>query len=172
MTRVGPLVVMLLLLLPLLQGLSYTEFDLHWAAPPPSLASVSSKTDSATTYKVTVKNVGKVDGDEVVLAYTKPKAQTLRSSLGESVPIEIKKLFGFQRVSVPAGGSVELSFELTPAHLAMVDEEGHTGLHNGEFEVVFSRGHGEELVAPAAVEKQQQGEEHEVARLKTFRKWW
>ena len=86
------------------------------------------------------------------------------------MPIEAKKLFGFQRVSVKAGGSAELSFDLTPAHLAMVDEDGHTGLHSGEFEIVFSRGHGEELVAQAAV--QLSAEAAESSRLKTFRKWW
>jgi beta-glucosidase len=152
------------------QGLSYTEFDVKWATPPPTIATVTSKTDSATTYKVTVKNIGKVSGDEVVLAYTKPKAHTLRGSLGEMVPIEQKKLFGFQRVTVPAGSSADLSFELTPAHLAMVDENGHTGLHNGEFEVVFSRGHGKELVAQSAVQLTDQSDE--ASRLKTFRKWW
>ena len=68
------------------------------------------------------------------------------------------------------GGSAELSFDLTPAHLAMVDEDGHTGLHSGEFEIVFSRGHGEELVAQAAV--QLSAEAAESSRLKTFRKWW
>ena len=153
-----------------LQGLSYTEFDVQWATPPPTIATVTSKMDSAITYKVTVKNIGKVSGDEVVLAYTKPKAHTLRGSLGETVPIEKKKLFGFQRVTVPAGGSADLSFELTPAHLAMVDENGHTGLHNGEFEVVFSRGHGKELVAQTAVQLTDQSQE--ASRLKTFRKWW
>jgi hypothetical protein len=153
-----------------LQGLSYTEFDVTWATPPPSTTTITSKTDSATTYKVTVKNIGTVSGDEVVLAYTKPKAHTLRGSLGDTVPIEQKKLFGFQRVTVPAGGSADLSFELTPAHLAMVDEDGHTGLHNGEFEVVFSRGHGKELVAQTAVQLTDLSEE--ASRLKTFRKWW
>lgn len=117
-----------------------------------------------------MKNIGNVSGDEVVLAFTKPKAQTLRKSLGDSVPIEQKKLFGFQRVTVPAGGSADLSFELTPSHLAMVDENGHTGLHNGEFDVVFSRGHGKELVAHTAVQLTDQS--IEASRLKTFRKWW
>ena len=153
-----------------MQGLSYTTFDVQWATPPPALATVGASSDSATSYKVTVKNTGSVDGDEVVFAYTKPKAHTLRGSLGQRVPIEAKKLFGFQRVSVKAGGSAELSFDLTPAHLAMVDEDGHTGLHSGEFEIVFSRGHGEELVAQAAV--QLSAEAAESSRLKTFRKWW
>ena len=155
-------------LFPFGYGLSYTEFDVKWATPPPALATVGATSDSATTYKVTVKNTGTVAGDEVVFAYTKPKAATLRASLGESVPIEQKKLFGFQRVSLAAGASATVSFELAPAHLAMVDEDGHTGLHRGEFEIVFSRGHGEELVAQAAV----QVETGATARLKTFRKWW
>jgi len=99
-----------------------------------------------------------------------PKAHTLRHSLGNSVPIEKKRLFGFQRVSLEVGASATLSFELTPSHLAMVDDDGHTGLHTGEFEVVFSRGHGEELVAQAAVQMDEQA--GEAARLKTFRKWW
>ena len=80
----------------------------------------------------------------------------------------MKKLFGFQRVSLAAGASTTISFELTPAHLAMVDEDGHTGLHNGEFGIVFSRGHGLELGAAAAVELASM----EEARMKTFRKWW
>lgn len=109
----------------------YTEFELHWSAQPPSVATVNSKTDASTMYKVTVKNIGKFAGDEVVLAYTKPKAHTLRSSLGADVPIEQKKLFGFQRVTLPVGGSAEVSFELTPGHLAMVDADGHTSLHQG-----------------------------------------
>ena len=49
----------------------------------------------------------------------------------------------------------------------MVDEDGHTSLHNGQFEIVFSRGHGEELVAQAQVELP-----GDAARIKTFRKWW
>jgi hypothetical protein len=88
-----------------------------------------------------------------------------------SVPIEKRKLFGFQRVTVKAGGSATLSFQLTPKqHLAMVDDDGHTSMHDGEFDVVFSRGHGEELAAPVSVALTQAG--LESRRVKTFRKWW
>ena len=52
----------------------------------------------------------------------------------------------------------------------MVDADGHTGLHDGSFDVVFSRGHGEELVAHAAVRIAEDGAEQ--ARIKTFRRWW
>ena len=152
-------------------GLSFTEFGLRWAGPPPARAAVSSVASASTNYSVTVTNIGKVPGDEVVLAFTVPKAHTLRGSLGPTVPIEQKKLFGFQRVSLDAGASTTLSFELTPAHLAMVNQDGHTALHNGEFSVVFTRGHGGELVAPAAVQLVA-GASEEQTRVKTFRKWW
>ena len=46
---------------------------------------------------------------------------------------------------------------------------GH-GLEQGDFEIVFSRGHGEELVAQAAVQLAEGRAEQ--ARMKTFRKWW
>ena len=39
-------------------GLSYTEFDAKWATPPPALTTVGGISDSSTTYKVTVKNIG------------------------------------------------------------------------------------------------------------------
>ena len=87
-----------------MQGLSYTTFDVQWATPPPALATVGATSDSVTSYKVTVKNTGSVDGDEVVFAYTKPKALTLRGSLGQRVPIEAKKLFGFQVILPTAPG--------------------------------------------------------------------
>ena len=50
-------------------------------------------------------------------------------------------------------------------------QDGHTALHNGEFSVVFTRGHGGELVAPAAVQLVA-GASEEQARVKTFHKWW
>ena len=87
-------------------SLSYTEFDVKWATPPPALITVGSPADTGANYSVTVSNIGQVAGDEVVLAFTVPKAHTLRASLGDAVPIEKKKLFGFQRVSLAAGASV------------------------------------------------------------------
>merc|ERR1712083_1051703 len=104
----------------------------------------------------------------VVLAFTKPRADTLRASLGDNTPIEKRKLFAFQRVTLAAGTSTTLTFNLKPSDLAMVDAEGHTSLHQGQFDVVFSRGHGVELSTMAAVEP----EESSAQRLKTFRKWW
>ena len=54
------------------------------------------------------------------------------------------------------------------ASLGLVDADGHTSLHPGAYELVFSRGcvGCAELVAPAAVERAR------PLRLKTFRRWW
>lgn len=104
----------------------------------------------------------------MVLAFTKPnETPELKSSLG-GAPVELKKLFGFQRVTLSAGASKTLSFDLDAEHLAMVDSTGRTMLLNADFEVVFSRGHGEELVAEASVVP----ENDHPLKLKEVRTWW
>jgi len=57
---------------------------------------------------------------------------------------------------------------LQPCGTGLADAEGHTSLHPGEYEVVFSRGcvGCDELVAPAKVTAPL------PVRLKTFRRWW
>ena len=155
-------------LYPFGYGLSYTEFRLDWAAPPPPLHVVRDEGERAAVYEVTVTNIGRVAGDEVVLAFTRPLAHTLRASLGDGVPIERQKLFAFERVALAAGQSAVLAFRVGPQQLAMVDADGHTALHKGEFDVVFSRGHGAPLMAKAAVARDSGAPQ----RLKSFRKWW
>jgi len=152
-------------------GLSYTTFTMTWASPPPSGSAAtvtSSRSGALGPFKCTVKNTGKVAGDEVVLAFSTPKAHTLRASLGDGVPIAKKSLFGFQRVHLEPGASTTVTFTLEAADLAMVDAEGHSALHRGEFAVELSRGHGATLQAPVRVEP----EGGRAETLKTFRKWW
>jgi beta-glucosidase len=115
-----------------------------------------------------VTNTGAVQGDEVVLAFTKPVATPELKVALLGAPLEIKKLFGFKRVTLAAGASTTLSFDLEPMHLALVDGEGHTSLHAVDVDVVFSRGHGEDLVARATVAPR----DGEPKRLKELRKWW
>jgi hypothetical protein len=67
------------------------------------------------------------------------------------------------------GASTTVSFELNPEHLAMVDADGHVGLHAGKFGVVFSRGHGVVLEATAEVTASSAPAN---TRMKTFRRWW
>lgn len=149
-------------------GLSYTTFSLKWDTPPP-VYTVDEASTASATYTATVTNTGSVAGDEVVLAYVTPNVASLRASLGESVPVEKKRLFGFERVTLAAGASTTVSFTLAPEELAMVDENGHRSLHKGLFDIVLSRGHGDELSAPAAVAPVDGGK---PIRLETFNKWW
>ena len=82
-------------LYPFGYGLSYTTFSLTWSQAAPTMKVVASE----TTYKVVVKNTGDLEGDEVVLAFFKPRRATF-TTLG-SAPVPIKQLFGFQRVIMP-----------------------------------------------------------------------
>lgn len=109
---------------------------------------------------------------QVVLAFFKPKASTIPSlRSGKSanpVPVVLKQLFGFQRLRLQPGQSQQLSFTVNATSIGLVDVDGHTSLHPGEYEIVFSRGcvGCEELAAPLIVNAPS------PIRLKTFRKWW
>lgn len=149
-------------------GLSYTTFSLTWSPSPPGLTELALLGAQSTTYTCTVKNTGSVAGDEVVLAFFKPQRKSL-VTLSESNPVPIKQLFGFQRVSLGPGESTQVSFTLSLSNLALVDVDGHRSIHPGDFDIVFSRGHGQELVAPLRVHSDIA---HPKARLSTFRKWW
>jgi hypothetical protein len=155
-------------------GISYTTFSLQWSPPPPGQpvepgqAAVQTAADS-TMYTVEVKNTGAVyTADEVVLAFFKPKPATIASLRDTNTPVVIKQLFGFERVRLAPGGSQQLKFTVNATQLALVDGDGHTSLHPGEYDIVFSRGcvGCAELATPLVVDAPA------PIRMKTFRKWW
>ena len=115
-----------------------------------------------------MSNTGQVLGDEVVLAFVKPIANSL-ATLPTSTPVEKKRLFDFKRITLQPFTDTVLTFSLNASHLAMVDADGHTALHEGEFEVIFSRGHGEELTTPVHLRI---GSVEAPAFISRFRKWW
>jgi beta-glucosidase len=80
-------------------GLSYTTFDYKNLAP----STESAKAGETVTLRVTVKNSGKLDGDEVIQVYA--------TAVKPPVPMPLRQLIGFQRVSIKAGESkpVEIS---------------------------------------------------------------
>lgn len=146
-------------------GLSFTEFTLDWSSAGVDDSAVLLSASDRQTYEVTVTNVGAVAGDEVVLAFT---AAATVERLGQNVPVPLKELFDYKRVSLAPGDSTKIKFELDAAkHLAMHDADGHEHLHNGEYRVIFSRGHGHELTSTVTV-----AAEGAPMRLSTFRKWW
>ena len=152
---------------PFGHGVSYTTFSLQWS-PPPGRTVLQTAGDS-TTYTVEVKNTGAVfTADEVVLAFFKPKRSTIASLRDSSTPVVIKQLFGFERVRLAPGSSQQLKFTVNATQVALADGDGHTSLHPGEYEIVFSRGcvGCAELTTALAVDAPA------PIRLKSFRRWW
>ena len=80
----------------------------------------------------------------------------------------IKQLFDFRKVHLAPGASTTVDFTVNSTQLGLVDADGHTSLHPGEYEVVFSRGcvGCRELAAPVTITSRA------PVRLKTFRRWW
>merc|ERR1712150_12894 len=159
-------------------GLSYTSFTLDWSpSPPPTGHTLRVGNVAATiTYTVKVTNTGSRAGDEVVLAFFKPKQiagvsandpEALASHHGLG-PAPKKQLFAFERVHLQPGASTTLTFTVTPSDLALVGLEGHRVLvHGSVYEMQFTRGHGQEL--RTRVELEVDAGRHVVSR---FQKWW
>ena len=76
---------------------------------------------------MTVSNTGSTSGDEVVEAYLKTP-----QSGGP-----IHSLVGFQRVTISAGGSKEVSIKLDPRSLSSVDDQGNRSILAGKYNVTL-----------------------------------
>lgn len=97
---------------------------------------------------MTVTNTGSVAGDEVVFLYKKSAVPILKwaAKIGQPAPVlPHKELIGFGRVSLAAGASTVVHFNVTAAKLTTVDEFGTRALLPGRHTLLFSRGHGDEL---------------------------
>jgi beta-glucosidase len=101
-------------------GLSYTTFSYNGLQLP--LSTIKGKNMPVS---VTVKNSGKVDGDEVVQLYV--------SGSGSLAPT--RSLKGFQRVFLKAGESKVIRFNLTPADLSIVDDKGYPKQFTGKVRI-------------------------------------
>jgi hypothetical protein len=66
-------------------------------------------------------------------------------------PTAIKQLIGYQRVTLAAGASTVVTFKISATMLSTVDRFGTRHVLGGEHELIFSRGHGEELTKTATV---------------------
>lgn len=106
-------------------GLSYTSFEYS------SLEFSKNNISPNETIKVTctVKNTGSIAGDEVVQLY-------IRDEMA-SVVRPIKELKGFQRISLKAGQSQKVTFELTPEDLSMLDKDMHKVVEPGDFRIMI-----------------------------------
>lgn len=102
-------------------GLSYTRF----AYSDLSLGHGAIGQGDALTLRCAVANTGDREAEEVVQVYL--------SDLEATVPVPLHKLVAFERVRLAPGERRTLAFTLTPAHLALVDEEGASRVEPGLF---------------------------------------
>jgi beta-glucosidase len=110
-------------LYPFGYGLSYTNFsygDIKLSAP-------TLKTGGSITAKITLTNTGKVEGKEVVQLYTR--------DLVGSLTRPVKELKGFQKISLKAGESKEVSFTLTAEDLKFYNADLQYVAEPGDFKL-------------------------------------
>ncbi len=112
-------------LFPFGYGLSYTQFSYSNMQISPSVI----KPSETATVKCTIQNTGKYDGDEVVQLY-------LHDELA-SVSRPVIELKGFQRISLKAGESKEVSFRITPEMLTMLDANDKEVIEPGIFRIMI-----------------------------------
>jgi beta-glucosidase len=111
-------------LFPFGYGLSYTTFDVG----SPVLSAAAIPSDGKMTVTVSVRNTGKVAGDEIVQLYL--------HELVTSVTEPTEALRGFQRVSLAPGASTQVRFELSRDDFAIWDENMRYGVEPGTFQVM------------------------------------
>ncbi len=121
-------------------GLSYTSFEYTDF----TLDKTELVGDGKLTVSVKVTNTGERDGDEVVEIYT-------RDMYASTVP-SLRRLRDFTRVSIKAGETKTVKFELDKSDLSFVKQNLETGkfervIEEGEFKVMLGA-HGFELEDP------------------------
>lgn len=110
-------------LYPFGYGLSYTKFTYS----EPKISATEVKKGDNINVSVTVTNSGEVKSDEVVQLYI--------SDVEASVAVPISQLYGIKRISLEPGASEEVSFEITPKMMELVNNNGERVLEPGEFKV-------------------------------------
>ncbi|CAH6721386.1 putative probable beta-glucosidase I [[Candida] jaroonii] len=104
-------------------GLSFTDYE--YSNLKVSVDEASDKLEAS----VDVKNVGKIDGDEVVQLYVRHNEPTIIKP--------VKELKGFEKVSIKAGSSVTVKFSLSLKDSVSYFNEYHNKWHveKGDYEV-------------------------------------
>ncbi|HEX7334355.1 MAG TPA: glycoside hydrolase family 3 C-terminal domain-containing protein [Pyrinomonadaceae bacterium] len=102
-------------------GLSYTKFDYSNL----KLSAKSVKAGEPIKISVDVKNTGSKDGDEVVQLYL--------TDVAASVPVPIRTLVGFDRISLKAGQKQTVTFTITSQQMSLIDDHGKRIIEPGEF---------------------------------------
>lgn len=114
-------------------GLSYTRFRLDAASLSADRISLEELRDGVRIrIDATVRNIGERDGDDVVLAYLADPVA--------SIAQPVQRLRGFARVTLAAGESRRVTFELGADELGFWDDENRFVLEPGELVVTVTDG--------------------------------
>jgi len=99
-------------LYPFGYGLSYTRFSYSGL----SLTRDAVPVGAGLQVSLTVKNVGTRAGDEVVQLYL--------TNEGAAVPVPVRQLVGFQRITLAPSQTREVHFTVTPGQMSIIDTSG------------------------------------------------
>ncbi len=109
-------------LFPFGHGLSYTQFEYSDLRCPETI-----QADEEVSVQVTVRNSGKMAGDEVVQLYVQ--------DVEASVPVPLRALQGFRRIPLEAGEAQTVTFDVTPGQLAVIRDDGIRVVEPGHFKI-------------------------------------
>lgn len=112
-------------LYPFGYGLSYTTFSYGDI----TLSANSMSQTGTVKATVTVTNTGRYDADEVVQLYIRDRFA--------SISRPVKELKGFERISLKAGESKAISFNITPDMLKFYNSDLHFVLEPGDFDIMI-----------------------------------
>lgn len=104
-------------------GLSYTNFSYNNL----KLSKPELKDGEALTVTVDVKNTGQMEGKESVLLYA--------SQLYSSISPDYKRLRAYDKIDLKPGESKTVTFKITPADLAFVNDVSKTVTEAGDFKL-------------------------------------
>lgn len=104
-------------------GLSYTTFQYSNL----TIDKTSVDPNGTISVNVTVSNTGKADGKEAALLYI--------SDVLASLTPDVKRLRGFEKITLRAGESKQVSFKVPVKQLAFVNTNNKMQLEEGEFKV-------------------------------------
>ena len=110
-------------LFPFGYGLSYTTFEYG----KPQLNKTEIHKNENVKVSVSVKNSGKLKGDEIVELYIHDKVS--------SVTRPVMELKDFARITLNAGESKTVEFTITPEKLQFYNQEMKRVVEPGEFEI-------------------------------------
>jgi beta-glucosidase len=103
-------------------GLSYTRYTYTNLSVP-----AESKAGEDIKISVDVTNSGKMDGEEVVQVYI--------TDMEASVPVPVRSLAGFKRISLKAGETRKVEFILKPESFSLINKDYVRAVESGKFSI-------------------------------------